>query len=114
MNPTASHSKLFDPIGNVESPKDRRFFGKYRGVVLANIDKDDQAPPGRVQVYVDHIPGAEINWAMPCVPYAGTGVGLYMIPPVGAWVWVEFEGGRSVLPGVDRLLLGPGERLPDP
>jgi uncharacterized protein involved in type VI secretion and phage assembly len=30
---------------------------------------------------------------MPCAPYAGNGVGLFALPPVGAGVWVEFEGG---------------------
>jgi uncharacterized protein involved in type VI secretion and phage assembly len=31
---------------------------------------------------------------MPCVPYAGDGLGLFALPPVGASVWVEFEGGE--------------------
>lgn len=30
---------------------------------------------------------------IPCVPYAGNGVGLHTIPPIGANVWVEFEAG---------------------
>ena len=30
---------------------------------------------------------------MPCVPYAGDGVGFFAIPPRKANVWVEFEGG---------------------
>jgi uncharacterized protein involved in type VI secretion and phage assembly len=33
------------------------------------------------------------NWARPCVPYAGDGVGWLALPPPGANVWVEFEGG---------------------
>jgi uncharacterized protein involved in type VI secretion and phage assembly len=32
-------------------------------------------------------------WAMPCVPYAGDGVGFYCLPDAGAGVWVEFEAG---------------------
>lgn len=32
---------------------------------------------------------------MPCVPYAEPGVGLSMLPPVGADVWVEFEEGDA-------------------
>jgi uncharacterized protein involved in type VI secretion and phage assembly len=38
------------------------------------------------------------NWAMPCVPYAGNGVGFFAIPPEGANVWVEFEGGDPSRP----------------
>jgi len=36
------------------------------------------------------------TWAEPCVPLAGpTGppMGVYMVPPIGAGVWVEFEQG---------------------
>ena len=43
---------------------------------------------------------------MPSSPYAGPGVGLFIVPPVGANVWVEFEGGDLDYPIVDRLLLG--------
>lgn len=32
---------------------------------------------------------------MPCSPYAGNDVGFFALPPVGANVWVEFEGGDS-------------------
>jgi hypothetical protein len=35
---------------------------------------------------------------MPCVPYAGSGVGFYAMPPIGADVWVEFEGGDPSYP----------------
>ena len=68
-----------------------RFFGKYRGTVINNIDPNQM---GRLQVRVPAVYGSNtLNWAMPCVPYAGPNEGFYMIPPVGANVWVEFEGG---------------------
>jgi uncharacterized protein involved in type VI secretion and phage assembly len=35
---------------------------------------------------------------MPCVPFAGPGVGFFAIPPVGANVWVEYEGGNPDTP----------------
>ncbi len=35
---------------------------------------------------------------MPCTPYAGAGVGLFAVPPIGANVWVEFEGGDPDYP----------------
>src|SRR4029450_13336564 len=35
---------------------------------------------------------------MPCTPYAGAQVGLFLVPPVGANVWVEFEAGDPNYP----------------
>ena len=72
------------------------FFGKYRGTVAANKDPLNLC---RIQVSVPAIFGDERNsWAMPCVPYAGKDVGLFMIPPLHANVWVEFEGGDPDYP----------------
>lgn len=76
------------------------FFGKYRGRVVAN---DDPLGRGRVKVSVPALLGSDdFGWAEACVPYAGDGVGLFTIPPVGANVWVEFEAGdpdRPILAG---------------
>ena len=84
-----------------------RFFGKYRGKVENNVDPLLQ---GRVQVSVPAVLGdGRLCWAMPCVPYAGPQVGLFIVPPVGANVWVEFEARRPRLPDLDRRLLGAGE-----
>ncbi|MFJ3773474.1 phage baseplate assembly protein V [Streptomyces sp. NPDC090075] len=67
------------------------FYGKYRGKVTDNADPRQL---GRVQVGCPAVLGdGNPVWAMPCVPYAGPGVGLFALPPVGADVWVEFEGG---------------------
>lgn len=72
------------------------FYGKYRGVVTDNQDPNKL---GRVRVNVQDVLGEkESGWAMPCVPYAGDGVGLYLIPPVSALVWVEFEQGDPDYP----------------
>lgn len=68
-----------------------RFFGKYRGLVKDN--KDPQGL-GRIQVTVPAVSGMALNWALPCAPYAGPDVGFYTIPPLGAKVWIEFEGGN--------------------
>ena len=43
---------------------------------------------------------------MPCTPYAGDSVGLFLVPPVGANVWVEFEGGDTRPAHPRRVLLG--------
>lgn len=66
-------------------------YGKYRGKVENNVDPMQL---GRVQVSVPAIYGdSKLAWAMPCTPYAGKKVGLFLVPPKGANVWVEFEGG---------------------
>lgn len=73
-----------------------QFFGKYRGKVENNLDPMDM---GRLQVSVPAVLGdGKLSWAMPCVPYAGPGIGLFLIPPVGANIWVEFEGGDPDYP----------------
>jgi uncharacterized protein involved in type VI secretion and phage assembly len=73
-----------------------QFFGKYRGKVVNNVDANQL---GRIQVSVPAVLGeGQSSWAMPCTPYAGSGVGLFAIPPTGANVWVEFEGGDSDYP----------------
>ena len=68
-----------------------KFYGKYRGVVT---DNSDPKSLGRVRAKVQDVLGEnESVWATPCVPYAGKGVGLFLIPPTGASVWFEFEQG---------------------
>jgi uncharacterized protein involved in type VI secretion and phage assembly len=73
----------------------RRFYGKYRGKV---VDNNDSTHRGRIQVSVPAVMGSTAVWAMPCVPYAGAGVGLFLIPDVGSGVWVEFEAGNPSYP----------------
>jgi len=73
-----------------------RYFGKYRGIATAN---DDTTNRGRVKVKVPSVYGEELEiWAMPCLPYAGNNVGVFMIPEAGAGVWVEFEAGDPSFP----------------
>ncbi len=72
------------------------FYGKYRGVVTSNRDP---SMLGRVRAKVPDVLGEkESGWAMPSMPYAGNGVGLFLIPPVDAWVWIEFEHGDPDYP----------------
>jgi uncharacterized protein involved in type VI secretion and phage assembly len=73
-----------------------RFYGKYRGIVDSNKDPNGL---GRITAMVQDVFGDKVSgWAMPCVPYAGKGVGLYLIPPEKAFVWIEFEHGDSDYP----------------
>jgi hypothetical protein len=84
-----------------------QFFGKYRGKVENNVDPMQM---GRVQVSVAAVlGGGRLAWAMPCVPYAGPGVGLFAVPPRGANVWVEFEGGDPDYPIWSGCFWGMGE-----
>jgi uncharacterized protein involved in type VI secretion and phage assembly len=73
-----------------------KYFGKYRGTVLQNIDPEQRA---RIQVMVPDVGGLlPSSWAMPCVPIAGKAMGTFMVPQIGAGVWVEFEQGDPEYP----------------
>jgi uncharacterized protein involved in type VI secretion and phage assembly len=77
-------------------PENGTYYGKYRGLVLNNIDPLQQ---GRLLVQVPDVLGLGLSsWAMPCVPIAGPQMGVYVVPIIGAKVWVEFEGGNSDYP----------------
>ena len=54
---------------------------------------------GRLQAFVPRVLGEiPTGWAKPCVPYAGPTSGFFSVPPVGAGVWIEFEGGDVSMP----------------
>jgi hypothetical protein len=89
-----------------------QYFGKYRGQVANNVDP---LMRGRVQVSVPAVLGdGRLSWAEPCVPYAGSGVGLFAVPPVGANVWVEFEAGDPDRPILAGCFWGTGEAPASP
>lgn len=71
-----------------------RFLGKYRATVVDNDDPDQR---GRLTLSIPDVIGSSTStWAEACVPLAGpTGpsMGVYMVPPIGAGVWAEFEQG---------------------
>ena len=68
-----------------------RYFGKYRGLVRDNNDPENL---GRITAQVPEVYGEEDSpWALPALPYSGTGSGVYTIPSPGAGVWIEFEAG---------------------
>ena len=73
-----------------------KFYGKYRGTVVQNIDP---LQTGRIQVIVPDVSSlTPSTWAMPCVPIAGKQMGTYLVPQIGAGVWVEFEQGDPDYP----------------
>ena len=70
----------------------QKFYGKYRGMVLNNVDPMQQ---GRLQVQVPDVAGLiPATWAMPCAPIAGIQNGMFALPIIGSGVWVEFEQGN--------------------
>lgn len=73
---------------------DKTFYGKYRGVVVQNVDPEFRA---RIMCIVPDVLGpTPSSWCEACAPLAGptgTPMGAYMVPPIGAGVWVEFEQG---------------------
>ena len=74
----------------------QRFYGKYRGTVINNVDP---LQIGRIQVMVPDVSNViPSSWAMPCVPIAGKQMGTYIVPQVGAGVWVESEQGNPDYP----------------
>ena len=74
----------------------QKYYGKYRGMVLNNVDP---MQIGRLLVQVPDVAGLiPSSWAMPCFPISGKQMGAYMIPQIGAGVWVEFEQGDPDYP----------------
>lgn len=72
----------------------RRFYGKYRGLVVDNVDVEQL---GRISATVlDVLGDTPTTWALPCLPVTGMiGLqsGMYAVPAIGANVWIEFEHG---------------------
>jgi len=74
----------------------KKFFGKYRGTVVNNVDP---MQIGRIQAMVPDVSNVMLSsWAMPCVPVAGINMGVFTLPLIGSGVWVEFEQGDPDFP----------------
>ena len=73
----------------------KKFYGKYRARVVNNHDPEKL---GRLQASLDILPAVAEIWALPSMPYAGKDVGMFIMPPKGAMVWLEFEGGNIDVP----------------
>jgi len=87
-----------------------KHYGKYRGVVLNNVDPQQI---GRLLVQVPDIGGLiPSSWAMPCFPFAGKQMGMWAVPQIGAGVWVEFEQGDTDYPIWSGCWFGSAAELP--
>ena len=68
-----------------------KYYGIYRGTVVNNIDP---LQIGRIIVIVPDVGSiTPSTFATPCVPLAGKQMGTFMVPQIGAGVWVQFEAG---------------------
>jgi hypothetical protein len=84
------------PAGSNGGAGAKRYYGKYRGLVLDNIDA---LQIGRILAQVPDLLGeTPSTWAMPCVPAAGIQAGCFIVPPIGSQVWMEFEQGDPDYP----------------
>lgn len=96
-----------------EPPTSKKFYGKYRGTVLQNVDPEFR---GRIMCMVPDVLGVlPSNWCEACPPLAGpTGppMGVYMVPPISAGVWVEFEQGDPGKPIWSGCRFGVGDTPP--
>ncbi len=73
-----------------------KFYGKYRGMVVEGLDPEGR---GRILVQVSDVLGIGVStWAMPCLPFAGPQMGMYVVPPPNTGVWIEFEKGDPDYP----------------
>jgi Type VI secretion system/phage-baseplate injector OB domain len=73
-----------------------KFFGKYRGTVIDNVDP---LRTGRLMVQVPDVMNIlPSSWATPCVPFAGVQSGFFAVPAIGSTVWIEFEQGDPDYP----------------
>lgn len=87
-----------EQVQRLVSRSQEQYFGKYRGLVVDNQDPENRA---RVTLRVPEVLGSEMvsHWAEPCLPFGGLAdQGLFMVPEIGAQVWVEFEAGNVSKP----------------
>jgi uncharacterized protein involved in type VI secretion and phage assembly len=74
----------------------KKYYGIYRGTVVLNIDPMQM---GRISVIVPDVGSVTpSSWAMPSVPFTGKQAGVYVVPQIGAGVWIQFEGGDPDYP----------------
>jgi uncharacterized protein involved in type VI secretion and phage assembly len=86
------------------------YYGKYRGIVT---DIQDPLMQGRIKARVPEVLGdAESGWALPCLPFGGSQMGMFVLPDVGAAVWMEFEHGDADYPIWTGCFFGSSANMP--
>lgn len=103
---------FYDEISHLspcEEPVRPKQCCRLRATVEDNLDP---VASGRLRVRIPEL-GDQPVWAMPAVPFAGPKEGLWTMPPIGANVWVEFEGGDTNRPIWSGCFWSPGEAPPE-
>ena len=96
---------------------DRKFYGKYRGLV---VDNNDPEQLGRLKLKVPSVMGKEVvtGWAAPCLPYGGAADhGLFFIALACERTRIEVQLQRmfgTFGDGVDQRHDRPGPELVRP
>ncbi len=82
-------------VADIRTFLEERYFGKYRGRV-----KQVDPATGYIKAEVPKVWGSgQLSpWMTPCVPFAGDGYGLVVLPKDEDGVWVEFEAGLKSAP----------------
>jgi hypothetical protein len=88
----------------------KKYFGKYRGTVVNNVDPEQRA---RIQVMAPDVSGfALTSWALPAFPIGGLQMGMFSLPMIGSGVWVEFEHGDLDYPIWTGVFWGSAAEVP--
>lgn len=83
-------------VVGLSQQQQRRYYGKYRGIVM---DNEDPSKRGRIRAKVPELFGdRKTGWAVACVAYAPKGHGFLALPEKDDTVWIEFEGGDPSYP----------------
>jgi hypothetical protein len=86
----------FLDVEDFELGSQRKYYGKYRGTVVNNVDPKGMA---RIIAIVPDVSNVALTgWAMPSLPWCGPQMGMVCVPPPGAGVWIEFEHGDPDYP----------------
>lgn len=90
----------------------QKFYGKYRSFV---VDNDDPEQRARIRLRIPSVFGQQDTfWALPCLPFGGLAEqGFFMVPEVGAQVWVEFEEGNKDFPIWTGVFWQPSQAVPE-
>ena len=90
-------AQIDDVLARLIERVEGHYYGRYRGHVT---DNDDPSGLGRLKAMVPRLLGeVETGWALPAFPYGGAAEqGLFLMPDIGAGVWIEFEGGDLSYP----------------
>jgi len=98
------------PSGTTAGGMGQKYYGKYRGTVLNNVDPMQM---GRIQAIVPDVSSLlPTSWCMPCVPAAGLQAGMLVVPSIDAGVWIEFEQGDPDYPIWTGCFWGSAAELP--